>query len=62
MNNEIEKILSYLKNQRDEYVKIYNEDFWSTNTSDSYSDFGDNEFFWWKKEAYEDMINFIEKI
>ncbi len=62
MDNILMEIITYLEEQRDSYAEEYDEDFWYNNSSDKYSEFGDNEFLWWKKEAYEDMLNFVKNL
>ena len=40
----------------DEYYKLERTE------SDSILEYGENEFFWGKREAFEDLLEFIEKI
>lgn len=41
------------------YNKLYKTELVK---SENILEYWENEFFWWKKEAFEDMLNFIKNI
>ncbi len=54
-----EKIYSIIQ----EWYRWYNKLYKSQLTeSENIEEYGTNEFFWWKKEAYEDMLNFVKNL
>lgn len=47
-----------LRNRLTEYQEAYIP--WNTESL-SILEYGENEFFWWKKEVYEDILEYMEK-
>lgn len=58
MNKQL--LIKFIKSEIFNYTEIYDQNFYNK-SNDSILEYWENEFFWWKKEALEDILNFLKR-